>query len=139
VVPRAIDERPVVAVLGLFAEGTTEISDAAELRVKESDRIASLARELSRLGGEVAERDDGLAIVGGRVLEDAACETYGDHRLAMSLAIAGLVGPRVDIIGAECASVSYPDFWEHARALGGAVSAIEPARSQAESNGSHCN
>lgn len=125
IVPRAIDELPLVAVLALFAEGTTVIRDAAELRVKESDRIASLARELSRLGGEVEERDDGLAIRGGRTLEDATCETYGDHRLAMSLAVAGLVGPRVAIIGAECASVSYPDFWEHARALSGSASVVE--------------
>jgi len=128
VVPRAIDELPLVAVLGLFAEGTTEIRDAAELRVKESDRIASLAREIGRMGGDVEERPNGLAVRGGRTLEDAACETYSDHRLAMSLAIAGLVGPRIDILGAECASISYPAFWDHARALGGTVSVLEPAR-----------
>ena len=76
-VPRAIDELPLVAVLGLFADGVTEIRDAAELRVKESDRIASLARELTRLGGQVEERPDGLRVLGGAALEAAACETYG--------------------------------------------------------------
>ena len=89
-VPRAIDELPLVAIVGLFAEGVTEIRDAAELRVKESDRIASLGRELTRLGGQVEELDDGLRVLGGAALEQATCETLGDHRLAMGLAVAGL-------------------------------------------------
>ncbi|MDP8925055.1 MAG: hypothetical protein M3O34_19585, partial [Chloroflexota bacterium] len=79
------------------------------------------------LGGAVEERPDGLTVRGGRPLGDAACETYGDHRLAMSLAVAGLAGPRVDILGAECASISYPDFWRHARALGGTATVVESA------------
>jgi 3-phosphoshikimate 1-carboxyvinyltransferase len=121
VVPRAIDELPLVAVLGLFAEGVTEIRDAAELRVKESDRIAAMARELSRLGGQIEEQPDGMRVLGGARLEHAVCETLADHRLAMSLAVAGLVGPGVDIVGADCASVSYPRFWQDVRALGGSV------------------
>ena len=125
VVPRAIDELPLVAILGLFAEGVTEIRDAAELRVKESDRIAAMARELSRLGGQIEEQPDGLRVLGGAKLEHAACETLGDHRLAMSLAVAGLVGPGVDVIGADCAVVSYPPFWRDIQALGGSISGID--------------
>jgi 3-phosphoshikimate 1-carboxyvinyltransferase len=121
VVPRAIDELPLVAIIGLFADGVTEIRDAAELRVKESDRIASLGRELTRLGGQVEELDDGLRVLGGATLEHATCETLGDHRLAMSLAVAGLTGAGVDVIDASCADVSYPGFWDQIRAVGGAV------------------
>jgi len=125
-VPRAIDELPLVAILGLFASGVTEIRDAAELRVKESDRIGSLARELTRLGARVEELSDGLRVEGGRRLEAAECESYGDHRLAMSLAIAGLAGPGIVIRGAGCVGISYPEFWDHARVLGAIVNDLEP-------------
>jgi 3-phosphoshikimate 1-carboxyvinyltransferase len=125
VVPRAIDELPLVAVLGLFAEGVTEIRDAGELRVKESDRIAALARELSRLGGQIEEQPDGLRVLGGARREHATCETLGDHRLAMSLAVAGLAGAGVDVLGADCAVVSYPSFWQDVRALGGSVAGVD--------------
>lgn len=121
VVPRAIDELPLVAIVGLFADGVTEIRDAAELRVKESDRIASLGREITRLGGQVEELPDGLRVIGGASLESAACETLGDHRLAMSLAVAGLAGAGVDVIDAGCAVVSYPGFWQQIRSVGGTV------------------
>ena len=121
VVPRAIDELPLVAVMGLFAEGVTEIRDAGELRVKESDRIASLGRELTRLGGQIEELPDGLRVLGGAALEAATCETLGDHRLAMSLAVAGLAGAGVDVVDAGCAVVSYPGFWQQVRAVGGTV------------------
>jgi 3-phosphoshikimate 1-carboxyvinyltransferase len=124
VVPRAIDELPLVAVVGLFANGVTEIRDAAELRVKESDRIASLGRELTRLGGQIEELSDGLRVLGGASLEAATCETLGDHRLAMSLAVAGLAGAGVDVIDAGCAVVSYPGFWEQMRAVGGPVTVV---------------
>ena len=120
-VPRTIDELPLVAVLGLFADRVTEIRDAGELRVKESDRIAGPARELARLGGDVAERPDGLRIRGGRSLSEAECDSHGDHRLAMSLAIAGLAGPGVRIRRPDCVAISYPQFWAHARQLGGLV------------------
>ena len=89
-VPSLIDEVPALAVAAAFADGVTRITGAAELRVKESDRIASLGRELTRLGGQVEELDDGLRVLGGARLERATCETLGDHRLAMGLAVAGL-------------------------------------------------
>ena len=131
VVPRAIDELPLVAILGLFAEGVTEIRDAAELRVKESDRIASLGRELTRLGGQVEELDDGLRVLGGPALERATCETLGDHRLAMGLTVAGLAGAGVDVIDPNCAVVSYPGFWQQVQAVGGTVAlsdeSVDPA------------
>jgi 3-phosphoshikimate 1-carboxyvinyltransferase len=127
VVPRAIDELPLVAVMALFAEGITEIRDAAELRVKESDRIASLGRELTRLGGQIEELPDGVRVVGGASLEHAACETLLDHRLAMSLAVAGLAGAGVDVLDAGCADVSYPGFWEQVRAVGGSVEGVDLA------------
>jgi 3-phosphoshikimate 1-carboxyvinyltransferase len=125
VVPRAIDELPLVAILGLFADGVTEIREAGELRVKESDRIAALAREITRLGGQIEEQPDGLRVLGGARLERAACETLGDHRVAMSLAVAGLAGAGVDVIGADCAVVSYPTFWHHVRSVGGAVDGVD--------------
>jgi 3-phosphoshikimate 1-carboxyvinyltransferase len=127
VIPRAIDELPLVAIVALFAEGVTEIRDAAELRVKESDRIASLGRELTRLGGQVEEFHDGLRVLGGAALEQATCETLGDHRLAMGLAVAGLAGSGVDVIDPRCAVVSYPGFWQQVRAVGGTVEGVDPA------------
>lgn len=89
-VPRAIDEIPVLAVAASYAVGTTIIRDAAELRVKESDRIATMALELRKLGAAIAERPDGMEIRGGGALAGALCESHGDHRVAMSLAVAGL-------------------------------------------------
>jgi len=121
VVPRAIDELPLVAIFFFNEDAVTEIRDAAELRVKESDRIASLGRELTRLGGQVEELPDGLRVLGGAALERATCETLGDHRLAMGLAVAGLAGEGVNVIDPNCATVSYPGFWEQIRVVGGAV------------------
>lgn len=90
VIPRAIDEIPALAVAASYAEGTTVIKDAAELRVKESDRIATMAAELKKMGAEVAELPDGMEITGKDALEGATCESHGDHRIAMSIAVAGL-------------------------------------------------
>jgi len=126
-IPRAIDELPLVAIMGLFADGVTEIRDASELRVKESDRIASLGRELTRLGGQVEELNDGLRVLGGAALEQATCETLGDHRLAMGLAVAGLAGAGVDVIDPHCATVSYPGFWQQVQQVGGSVEGVVPA------------
>lgn len=89
-VPRAIDEIPVLAVAASYAEGMTTIRDAAELRVKESDRIATIAGELRKMGALVAEHPDGMEITGRESLDGAVCESHGDHRIAMSVAIAGL-------------------------------------------------
>jgi 3-phosphoshikimate 1-carboxyvinyltransferase len=90
VVPRAIDEIPILSVAASYAAGKTVIRDAAELRVKESDRISTMAGELRRMGVTVTELPDGMEITGREVLDRAVCESHGDHRIAMSMAIAGL-------------------------------------------------
>lgn len=123
-IPRAIDELPVLAVAACLAEGPTIIRDASELRVKESDRIATLAAELRRLGASVEERPDGMVIPGrsslpGGCFTGGRVESHGDHRLAMSLAVAGLLAAApVTISGAECVEVSFPGFFEQLAALG---------------------
>lgn len=110
-VPRAIDEIPVLAVAASYAVGTTIIRDAAELRVKESDRIATMALELRKLGAAIAERPDGMEIRGGGALNGALCESHGDHRVAMSLAVAGLAA-RGDTTVRDTAWIetSFPGF-----------------------------
>ena len=118
IIPIMIDELPVLAVAACFAAGDTIIRDAAELRVKESDRIATTVSELTRLGGNLEPREDGMVIHGVGGLTGAAVESHGDHRLAMSMAVAGLAASGDTIIhGAEDASVSYPTFWEHLASL----------------------
>ena len=120
IIPIMIDELPVLAVAACFAEGDTVIRDAAELRVKESDRIATTVSELTRLGGKLEPRDDGMVIHGVGRLSGADVESHGDHRLAMSMAVAGLAASGETVIhGAEDASVSYPTFWEHLDGLAG--------------------
>ena len=120
IIPIMIDELPVLAVAACFAEGDTVIRDAAELRVKESDRIATTVSELTRLGGKLEPRDDGMVIHGVGKLAGADVESHGDHRLAMSMAVAGLAASGETVIhGAEDASVSYPTFWEHLDGLAG--------------------
>ena len=111
VIPRLIDEIPILAVAAAFAEGTTVIKDAAELRVKESDRLAAMATELSKMGAKVSELPDGLEITGGHSLTGTDLDSYTDHRIAMSLAIAALNAKGKTIIHrAEAASISYPNF-----------------------------
>jgi 3-phosphoshikimate 1-carboxyvinyltransferase len=109
-IPRLIDELPVLCVAATAATGTTSITDAAELRVKESDRIGALTRGLRALGGEVEERPDGMVIYGSR-LRGGRVDAGGDHRVAMAFAVAGLLarGPVV-VEGAEAISVSFPEF-----------------------------
>jgi len=111
-IPRAIDEFPILAVLATQAAGQTVISDAQELRVKESDRIAKVAQELSKMGARITEKSDGLVIEGPTPLKGAVVDSHGDHRLAMSLAIAALVteGPTT-IQNTECVNTSFPEFW----------------------------
>jgi len=112
IIPRLIDEIPVLAVAGCAAKGKTVIKDASELRVKESDRIATVSRELSRLGAQIEPLPDGMVINGGNPLVGAEVDAHFDHRLAMSLAIAGLVAKgRTTINHAQAAQVSYPAFW----------------------------
>lgn len=111
VIPRLIDEIPILAVAAACAEGKTVIQDAAELRVKESDRIAVMAKELTKLGASVTERPDGMEIVGGKPLIGNEVDSHDDHRIAMSLAIAALVSQgKTTIDRAESAAISYPSF-----------------------------
>ena len=124
IIPIMIDELPVLAVAACFAEGDTIIRDAAELRVKESDRIATTVSELTRLGGSLEPRADGMVIHGRGRLTGAAVESHGDHRLAMAMAVAGLAASGATVVhGAADAAVSYPTFWEHLELLraGGAA------------------
>ena len=119
---RAIDEFPIFAVAATQAAGTTVIREAAELRVKESDRIASVATELRKMGAQVEERPDGMRIHGPTRLHGAVVECHRDHRLAMALAVAGLVadGP-TEIRGAEAIGDSFPNFVEAMQALGAEI------------------
>jgi len=113
IVPRMIDEFPILAVAATQAEGTTIVRDAAELRVKESDRIAAIVTELGCLGARIEEQPDGFVITGPTSLRGASVEAHGDHRLAMSLAVAGLLATgRTSIEGAECIPDSFPGFEE---------------------------
>jgi 3-phosphoshikimate 1-carboxyvinyltransferase len=111
-----IDEIPVLSVLGSQAAGGLEISDAQELRVKESDRIAALAANLRAMGAEVIEKQDGLTISGGGQLHGADIATLSDHRIAMAFAVASLSAQgETRIQDAECADVSFPGFWDALR------------------------
>jgi 3-phosphoshikimate 1-carboxyvinyltransferase len=111
VIPRAIDEMPVLSVAAAYAQGKTVIRGAAELRVKESDRIATMAGELRRMGAEVTEFPDGMEITGRDRLRGARCESHGDHRIAMSLAIAGLAADgETAVLDAGWIDTSFPGF-----------------------------
>ena len=117
-VPRMIDEFPILAVVASQAEGTTMVGDAAELRVKETDRIANIAVELRKLGARIEERPDGFIVEGPTSLRGTVVDSHGDHRLAMSLAIAGLVAEgKTTVEGAECIADSFPGFEKTLRAL----------------------
>lgn len=113
IIPTLIDEIPMIAVMAAFAEGTTVIKDAAELKVKESDRIAVMVENLKRMGADIEATDDGMIIHGGKPLHGAVIDSYADHRIAMSFAVAGAVcdGP-LSIRGAECVNISYPEFYQ---------------------------
>ncbi len=119
-IPKVIDEIPVLAVAACFAQGTTVIRDAQELRVKESDRVQTIVHELSRLGAHIEERPDGMVIHGTGRLVGGRCSSNGDHRLAMALGVAGLLADKEVVVDrAESARISYPDFWKHLRELSG--------------------
>lgn len=118
IIPRLIDEIPVLAVAGAFARGVTEIRDAAELKVKESNRIRTMVEGLSRLGVRVEELPDGLRIYGGSVLKGSICQSHHDHRIAMALAVAGLRAEGETVIeDAGSINVSFPKFPELLRQL----------------------
>jgi 3-phosphoshikimate 1-carboxyvinyltransferase len=110
-VPLAIDELPLVALLGVFAEGETEVRGAGELRVKESDRIATVVDGLRGLGAEIEAVEDGFVVQGTGELPGGVLAAHGDHRLAMLGAVAGLASREgVEVDGMEAAAVSYPGF-----------------------------
>jgi 3-phosphoshikimate 1-carboxyvinyltransferase len=117
-VAAAIDEIPALLVLATQAEGVSTIDGAGELRLKESDRIATMAEGLRRMGAIVEERPDGVSVKGPTALRGAAVESHGDHRVAMALAVAALVasGPTT-IEGADCVAVSYPEFFSQLQEL----------------------
>ena len=119
IIPTLIDEIPMIAVMAAFAEGTTIIKDAKELKVKESDRILVMAENLSRMGADITPTDDGMIIHGGKPLHGAVIDSSLDHRVAMSFAIAGLLcdGP-LSIKGGDCVKISYPEFYEDLYRLG---------------------
>lgn len=118
IIPTLIDEIPVIAVLAACAEGQTIIKDAAELKVKESDRIAVMTDNLSRMGVDVTATDDGMIINGGNGLRGATIDSHLDHRIAMSFAIASLVASGETIINdAECVNISYPNFYNDLKSL----------------------
>jgi 3-phosphoshikimate 1-carboxyvinyltransferase len=110
---RTIDEYPILAVAAAAAKGQTVMSGVKELRYKESDRIAAMAEGLRRLGVAVEEREDGMTIEGGKRLRGGSVKSYGDHRVAMALAIAGLASEGgVEIDDADCVAISFPSFFE---------------------------
>jgi 3-phosphoshikimate 1-carboxyvinyltransferase len=110
-VPNVIDEIPILAVAGALAHGKTVISDAGELRVKETDRLAAIATNLTAMGVEVVELADGLEIYGGTPLRGARVKSYGDHRIAMAFAIAGMFAENETVIeDTDCIATSYPGF-----------------------------
>ena len=115
-IPRLIDEIPIIALLATQANGTTVIKDAEELKVKETDRITAVVEELKKLGADIVATDDGMIINGPVTLTGGVLKSYGDHRIGMMGAIASVIstGP-IEIEQASCISVSYPNFFEHLR------------------------
>jgi 3-phosphoshikimate 1-carboxyvinyltransferase len=117
-IPKAIDELPVIGAAACFAEGETVIRGARELRVKETDRIKAMTAELRKLGARVTEFEDGMSIEGGKKLKGAKCSSWGDHRIAMAVAIAATQARGMtEIEGTECVSVSFPGFFDILRRL----------------------
>ncbi len=117
--PLAIDELPLVALLGCYAEGETIVRGAQEMRVKESDRIAGVVEGLRGLGADIEATDDGFAVRGTGGLRGGVIDAHGDHRMAMMGAVAGLASHEgVEVVGIEAAAVSYPGFVEDLAGLG---------------------
>ena len=118
IIPTMIDEIPAFAVAALFAHGTTTIKDAKELRVKESNRIDTMCHELGKMGAVIRPLEDGMIIEGNATLHGAILESYDDHRIAMSLAVAALKATTPSqILNSECIRISYPHFFEHLKAV----------------------
>jgi 3-phosphoshikimate 1-carboxyvinyltransferase len=118
IIPKTIDELPIIAVAACYAEGETVIRDAKELRVKETDRIRAMSIELRKFGAEIHELDDGMIIRGRETLNETKCLSWGDHRIAMALAVAATRAKgRTEIKDAECVSVSFPKFFQILKTL----------------------
>lgn len=119
-IPTLIDEVPIIAVAAAYAKGVTEIRDAGELKVKESNRLETIAKGLGAMGAKIEILDDGLRIYGGTPLKGAYCESFNDHRIAMSLAVAALAAQgETQIEGFEAVNVSWPNFWADLSQLAG--------------------
>ena len=118
IIPTLIDELPMIAAMACFAEGDTIIKDAAELKVKESNRIEVMVRSLSAMGADVAETEDGMVIHGGKPLHGTVIDSRLDHRIAMTFAVTGcLAEGETEILGAECVDISYPEFFQDFKRL----------------------
>ena len=118
IIPTLIDELPMIAAMACFAEGETVIKDAAELKVKESNRIDVMVRNLTAMGADVTETEDGMIIRGGRPLHGAVIDSKLDHRIAMTFAVTALCSEgKTEILGAECVNISYPQFYEDLKRL----------------------
>jgi len=112
-IPNVIDELPILAVAGALAQGQTTIANAGELRVKETDRLAAIATNLRAMGAQVGETEDGLEIFGGLPLHGARVDSFGDHRIAMAFAVAGMFAEGETVItNTECVNTSYPGFFQ---------------------------
>lgn len=119
IIPRLIDELPVIAVAAVFADGETVIKDAQELKVKETNRIRAVVDEFTKCGIDITETDDGMIINGGKAIHGADFKTYGDHRMAMSLTVlAQLADGESTLDDSDCACVSYPTFFDDFYKLG---------------------
>ena len=118
IMPRLVDEVPILCVAACFCDGESRISGASELRVKETDRLAVMARQLKAMGAEIEEQEDGVTIRGGHPLNGAGLDSETDHRVAMSLAVAAMLAKGDSTLArSEAAAVSYPTFWEELERL----------------------
>lgn len=119
-IPRLIDEIPIIALAATQAQGTTVIKDAAELKVKETNRIDTVVNELNKMGANIEATEDGMIIHGGTPLHGASVDSHGDHRIGMMLAVASCIAEGETIIkNREAVSVSYPSFFAHLDKLKG--------------------
>ena len=118
IMPRLVDEIPILSVAACFCNGISQITGASELRVKETDRLAVMARQLKKMGAKIDEHQDGLTIYGGNELKGCELDSEDDHRVAMSLAIASIMANSNSMLRrSEAAAISYPDFWSDLKRL----------------------
>jgi len=120
IIPRLIDELPLIAVIATQAKGQTVVKNAAELRVKETDRIQAIVTELSKMGAAIEGRPDGFIVEGPVTLKGATCDSYGDHRIAMALSVAGWIAEgQTTITNTVCVGISFPEFYQIVAKLSG--------------------